>query len=149
MKMQSSTMNRIWQQCTLIGDEKTIMDRLYKWATPHERWCITRFLNSRKNSKPTSPAYERSKALNMGIGSAAGALQHLGNVSRALLKEETAAREAGDITLAVNNKFLADKALVAQAAISDFLRSAAHTQNFYNSRNPKKQKKEQDGTQGI
>lgn len=144
MKHRSSTFSRIWDQCTIIRDEKEIMDRLYKWATPHERWCITRYLNTRKSSTRKSPAYLRSIALNLGIGSAAGALQHLGNVSRALLKEETAAREAGDITLAVNNKFLSDKALVAQAALSDFLRSAAHTQNFYNSRNPKK-RKEDDG----
>lgn len=144
MKHRSPTFGRIWEQCAIIKDEQEIKDRLYKWATPHERWCITRYLNRFKPAKDPSFAYQRSKALNLGIGAAAGALQHLGNVSRALLKEEMRAREMGDITLAVHNKFLSDKALVAQAATLDFLRSAAHTQNFYNSRNPKK-RKEDDG----
>ena len=147
MIQQTTTFNRIWAQCAIIKDEQEIKDRLYKWATPHERWCITRYLNRHKTWR-VSAAFERSKALNLGIGSASGALQHLGNVSRALLKEEVAAREKGDIPLAVNNKFLSDKALVAQAALLDFLRSAAHTQNFYNSRNPKK-RKEDDGTKGC
>lgn len=147
MLKRTSTFNRIWEQCAIIGDEQEIKDRLYKWATPHERWCITRYLNSRKpDTKGPSVSYSRAKVLNLGAGAILSARHHLPLMERTLREEADLAASVGDITLSVNNRFLADECNKALAAINNLNYTISMTQNFYRSRNPKKRKKgKEDG----